>query len=78
MAMVAVLFLVLTGCKSTKKNTASTRFYQSFTTRYNVYFNGEQHYLEQIKKMEDDYEDDLDLDEEDADEDEDAGVRDER
>ncbi|MDY5900510.1 MAG: tetratricopeptide repeat protein [Candidatus Limisoma sp.] len=58
LAVVAVLFLVLTGCKSTKKNTASTRFYQSFTTRYNVYFNGEQHYLEQIKKMEDDYEDD--------------------
>ena len=30
---------------------------QSFTTRYNVYFNGEQHYKEQLKKMEE-YEDD--------------------
>lgn len=31
---------------------------QSFTTRYNVYFNGEQHYKEQLKKMEEEYEDD--------------------
>ena len=43
------IFSLLTSC-STKKNTATSRFYQAFTTRYNVYFNGEQHYLEQIKK----------------------------
>lgn len=43
---------------STKKNTAGTRFYQSFTTRYNVYFNGEEHYKEELKKMESEYEDD--------------------
>ncbi len=43
---------------STKKNTAGSRFMQSFTTRYNVYFNGEEHYKEQIKTMEENYEDD--------------------
>ena len=49
--VVAVLCSVLLSC-STKKNTAGSRFMQSFTTRYNVYFNGEQHYKEQLKKME--------------------------
>ena len=48
---------LLCGC-STKKNTAMSRFYQSFTTRYNVYFNGSQHYIEQIKTLEDEYADD--------------------
>ena len=48
---------LLCGC-STKKNTAMSRFYQSFTTRYNVYFNGSQHYIEQIKILEDEYADD--------------------
>lgn len=54
--LVAVVF-ALYSC-STKKNTAGTRFFQAFTTRYNVYFNGEEHYKEQIEKMEKDYEDD--------------------
>lgn len=49
--------MVLPSC-STKKNTAGSRFYQAFTTRYNVYFNGEEHYKEELKKMEDEYEDD--------------------
>lgn len=31
--------LLLSAC-STKKNTAGTRFWHSFTTRYNVYYNG--------------------------------------
>ena len=44
---------------STKKNTAGSRFYQAFTTRYNVYFNGKEHYNEQIEKMEKEYEDDF-------------------
>ncbi len=57
-----ILFLIaaavlLYSC-NTKKNTAGTRFFQAFTTRYNVYFNGEEHYKEQIKKMETEYEDD--------------------
>ena len=49
--------MMLPSC-STKKNTAGSRFYQAFTTRYNVYFNGEEHYKEELKKMEDEYEDD--------------------
>lgn len=57
MILMAVVFGLLPSC-STKKNTAGTRFYQAFTTRYNVYFNGEEHYKEQIKKMEKEYEDD--------------------
>lgn len=55
--VLAVFFFALYSC-STKKNTAGSRFYQSFTTRYNVYFNGHEHYKEQLKKMEEEYEDD--------------------
>ncbi len=42
---VVLLFciLVASGC-STKKNTKGTRFYQALTTRYNVYFNGNEAY----------------------------------
>lgn len=52
-----ILIAFLTGC-STKKNTAASRNWQAFTTRYNVYFNGSEHYKEQLKTMEDAYEDD--------------------
>ena len=48
----AVLFILLTssllllgGC-STKKNTAKSRWWQSFTARYNTYFNGSQAFIE--------------------------------
>ena len=51
------LLLCLSGC-STKKNTASSRQWQAFNTRYNVYFNGSEHYKEQLQTMEDSYEDD--------------------
>lgn len=51
------LVLVLQGC-SLKKNTASTRNYTAFITRYNVYFNGDEHYKETMKTMERNYEDD--------------------
>ncbi|MDE6370582.1 MAG: tetratricopeptide repeat protein [Duncaniella sp.] len=47
----------LTGC-SPKKNTAATRNYQAFITRYNVYFNGDEHYKQTLKDMESTYEDD--------------------
>ena len=53
--LAAIFFL--SSC-STKKNTATSRFYQAFTTRYNVYFNGSEHYKEQIKLLENDYQDD--------------------
>ena len=49
--------LILSAC-STKKNTAKTRFWQAFNTRYNVYYNGETHYITQLKAMESNYEDD--------------------
>lgn len=49
--------LAFSSC-STKKNTSMSRFYQSFTTRYNVYFNGDEHYKETIKSLEKNYEDD--------------------
>ena len=42
---ILLLALLCTAC-STKKNTASTRRWQSFVTRYNVYFNAEQAYIE--------------------------------
>ncbi|MCM1503774.1 MAG: tetratricopeptide repeat protein [Muribaculum sp.] len=45
------------GC-SLKKNTASTRNYTAFITRYNVYFNGDEHYKETMKTMERNYDDD--------------------
>ena len=37
--------LLLTGCSS-KKNTATSRFWQSFTARYNTYYNGSQAFIE--------------------------------
>ncbi len=50
--------LVLNSC-GTKKNTAISRNWQAFNTRYNVYFNGNEHYKETLKNMEDSYEDDF-------------------
>ena len=38
-----LIILLLTGC-STKKNTKGSRFYHAMTTRYNVYFNGNEAY----------------------------------
>ncbi len=56
-AAAACLCLMLGAC-STKKNTPVSRQWQAFTTRYNVYFNGIEHYREQLKNMESSYEDD--------------------
>ena len=55
LVLLAVCF-GLQSCNS-KKNTAGTRFWQSFTTRYNVYYNGETHYEEQLHDLEWKYED---------------------
>ncbi len=46
-----MLLLTVAGC-STKKNTASTRFWQAFTTRFNVYFNGNEAYKEGVLAIE--------------------------
>jgi len=43
---------------STRKNTAASRNYHAFITRYNVYFNGDEHYKETLKDMERQYQDD--------------------
>ena len=47
-----IILMIAAGC-STKKNTAGTRFWQSFTTRFNVYFNGNEAYKEGMKAIED-------------------------
>ncbi|MCM1355373.1 MAG: hypothetical protein NC212_03100 [Staphylococcus sp.] len=54
---VTIAVMALPAC-SPKKNTAATRNYQAFLTRYNVYFNGDEHYKETLKEMERAYEDD--------------------
>ena len=51
------MVVVLAAC-SNKTNTARSRFWQSFTTKYNVYFHGKTNYDEQEKAMLDAYEDD--------------------
>ena len=50
-ALLIVLCAVLVGC-STRKNTKGSRFYHALTTRYNVYFNGNEAYKTGIKSME--------------------------
>lgn len=47
-----LLMMIIVGC-STKKNTASTRFYHSLTARFNTYFNGNEAYKEGLKAIED-------------------------
>ncbi len=54
---VIALIAVMQSC-SARKNTAGSRFWQAFTTRYNVYYNGITHYKEQIHDLENNYEDD--------------------
>ena len=56
MAVIAAVCL-LPAC-STKKNTPASRNWQAFTTRYNVYYNGNDHYRQTLKDMEARYEDD--------------------
>lgn len=51
------IIVLLSAC-STKKNTPASRQWQAFTTRYNVYFNGKEHFIEQLQQMENGYEDD--------------------
>lgn len=55
--LMLVFTLALAAC-SAKKNTAGSRFWQAMNTRYNVYYHGKTHYDEQIKELENEYEDD--------------------
>ena len=57
MPVLLIFALLLSAC-GTKKNTAMSRNWQAFNTRYNVYYNGIEHYKEQLKLMESQYEDD--------------------
>ncbi|MDE6301014.1 MAG: tetratricopeptide repeat protein [Muribaculaceae bacterium] len=52
-----ILGLIGVSC-STRKNNAATRNYQAFITRYNIYYNGDRHYIETLQDMEEKYEDD--------------------
>lgn len=49
--------ILLSSC-STKRNTAASRGWQEFTTRYNVYFNGRTHFDTQSELLYNSYEDD--------------------
>lgn len=49
--LLAAATLLLSGCAG-KKNTASTRWWQAFNTRYNVYFNGSQAFIEGAQEKE--------------------------
>ena len=54
---VSILFLLLVAfvsCTSTK-NTAVTRWYHAFNTRYNIYFNGDEAYNAALKTQQDGY-----------------------
>ncbi len=55
--LILIATAVFSAC-STKKNTAGSRFWHAMNTRYNVYYNGDKHYKEQIKKLENEYQDD--------------------
>ena len=55
--MMIAMLVIFAAC-SNKTNTARSRFWQSFTTKYNVYFHGKTNYDEQLKAMMDGYEDD--------------------
>ncbi len=46
--------LLLFSC-STKKNTRASRFYHSFTSRYNIYFNGKTSFDEALSAMQNGY-----------------------
>lgn len=50
--------VILVSACSTKKNTKATRFYHGLTTRFNVYFNGNESYKESLKNMQKDFQDD--------------------
>lgn len=52
-----VLLAAMWGC-SPKKNTAMSRNYQAFITRYNIYFNGDEHFKQTLEDMEKSYADD--------------------
>ncbi len=57
LAVALIIGLAGASC-STRKNTAASRRYQAFITKYNIYYNGDTHYKETLADMESKYEDD--------------------
>ena len=55
--MLVALLAIVSAC-STKKNTGATRWWHSFTARYNTYFNGHEAFLDGEKAKEDGHTDD--------------------
>lgn len=58
LAIVTALLAVAAASCSLKKNTAASRQYSAFITRYNIYYNGDTHFKETLDEMEKKYEDD--------------------
>ena len=56
-AVIVITAMAVTSC-STRKNTAATRHYQAFITKYNIYYNGDTHFRNTLQDMENNYEDD--------------------
>lgn len=57
-ALAAVLAVAALASCSPRKNTAASRRYQEFITRYNIHYNGATHFSETLADMESKYEDD--------------------
>lgn len=53
--IIALLTVLLLWSCSTKKNTKASRFYHSFNTQYNIYFNGKEAFDEALKSQQDGY-----------------------
>ena len=49
--LISAIFLILLASCTTTKNTGGTRWYHSFNTRYNVYFNGNEAFKEAYKSQ---------------------------
>ena len=58
LTLAAILSIAALPACSLKKNTAASRQYTAFITRYNIYYNGDTHYKETLDEMEKKYEDD--------------------
>lgn len=52
--LLLLFFCIGVGC-STRKNTGANRFYHRLTTRYNVYFNGQNHFNESYSGLIENY-----------------------
>ena len=50
-AVLLCALVAMASC-STRKNTAASRNYNAFITRYNIYYNGDTHFKETLQKME--------------------------